>query len=138
MKLSQLLSQRTAALRRARLANLGYAHEVLRDFIRRARAAQLHGRLHVRSADPDAECYAPLLIALDANNSVVEEHFTDEDIATLADVLEFVTGRSPIDLTFEIDAMDGRFVGPIRAELRHAGVTIDSPLARIREESNQP
>jgi hypothetical protein len=137
MKLSQLLSQRTAALRRARLANLGYAHEVLRDFIRRALAAQLRGRLHLRSPDPDAECYAPSLSALDANNSVVEEHFTDEAIATLVDVVEFVTGRSPIDLTFDLDAMDSRFVGPIRAELRQAGVTIDYPMDRIRQESHR-
>jgi|SRR5581483_9462634 len=136
MKLSQLLSQREALVRQARLANLAFAHETLANFLARAQRAGLRGRLHAKSADPASERFGPTLHALDASQSVVEEHFTDEDLSDLVDVLAFLTGGLPLELTFEATRIADDFLAPLRAELAREGVAFDGRSTAIEEPSS--
>src|SRR5688572_19122978 len=83
-KLSQLLAQRPGLLRQVRLANLAFAYQSLNDFAARIARVGLHGRVTLKPVDPDAESYCVTLTALDTNQSLIEEHFSDEDLVLLA------------------------------------------------------
>jgi hypothetical protein len=136
MKLSLLLSQRTALLRHARLANLAFAYTKLGEFARRISRAQLTGSVTLKHAAPGAGQFWSALTALEGNQSVIEEHFTDEDIADLADIVAFTTGASDVDLTFRIEELEERFLAPLRPELEQAGIVFDhEPLSADGRES---
>ncbi len=130
MKLSSLLQHRPALLRQLRLANLAFAAQALGEFSTRVARAGLRGRVTLRPVDPDHDLYAVTLTALDANQSVIEEHFGDEDLILLADVLGFVAGDTTRELTFHIDHLD-EFLAPLRAELEKAGIEFDAPAAPV-------
>ena len=91
-KLSTLLSRRPTLLRQARLANLAYAYATLQGFQQRITRARLSGQVSLRFAAPQSDRYWPQLVALENSQSVIEEHFTDDDLMELADVLALVTG----------------------------------------------
>jgi hypothetical protein len=125
MKLSLLLAHRPALLRQARLANLAFAYAKLHEFATRIDRAQLTGEVLLKHAAPGAGQYWAALTALQGNQSVIEEHFRDEDIADLADVLAFATGADDLEMTFPIEELATRFLAPLRPELEHAGIEFD-------------
>ena len=127
--LSMLLSRRPALLQQARLANLAFAYAALQRFAQRIARAQLRGRINVKHAAPDADRYWASLTALDASQSVIDEHFSDEDLMELADVMAFVSDTDALDLTFALDDITDRFIVPLREELEREGITIDRPCA---------
>ena len=133
MKLSKLLSQRQALLRQAHLANIAFAYRTLGDFAARAARAGLRGRFNLRHVDLQAERYWPSLTALDAHASVVEEHFTEEDILKLADVLAFTSCQDNLDVTFTLDELSEKFLPPLRVELEEAGVAVENDPQTIEE-----
>lgn len=135
MKLSSLLIQRQALLKKARLANLAFAYERLDNFARRIARAHLFGKVRLQNASLEAQRYLPTLTALDCNQSVIEEHFSDEDLFDFADVLTYVANESQLDLIFRLEELDGRFLMPLREELAKAGVRIDRGR-RIRSWEN--
>jgi hypothetical protein len=128
-KLSTLLSRRRALLRHARLANLAFAFATLQEFSGRIARASLCGRVTLTHAAPEAERYWASLLALTFNQSVVEEHFTDAQVMELADVLAFATGNDALDVTFNLEDLDERFLRPLREQLERAGIIIDRPTA---------
>ena len=71
------------------------------------------------------------------NQSVIEEHFSDEDVMELADVLAFITGNDAIEITFDLDDLSDIFLVPLRVELEREGVTIDRAGAQIEEPRRQ-
>jgi nucleotide-binding universal stress UspA family protein len=125
-KLSTLLAHRQALLRQARLANLAFAYHTLGAFAERIGRARLTGRVTLRHAAPDAERYWASLTALDGSQSVIEEHFSDEDLMDLADVVAFATANDALDITFRLEELGDHFLAPLRAELERAGVSIDT------------
>lgn len=128
MHLAHLLAQRTRLLEQARLANLALAHEALAAFADRLAVAGLAGPAVLRSPDPVAGRFCATLAPLQAAPSVVEEHFTDEDLLDFADFVALATGRpasEPFELTFALEDTAALFVAPLRAELRRAGVALD-------------
>ena len=131
MNLSKLLHQREALLRRTRLANLAYAYRRLGEFAGRISRARLQGKVCLRPADLATERYWPQLIALEGSQSVIEEHFTDEDVLELADLIAFVTGEKGADPTFRLEELEVRFMRPLRRQLRQAGVTIEQETPSI-------
>lgn len=135
MKLSHLLNQRPELLRQVRLANLAYAYQTLREFDARVARARLRGRVTLKPVDPDQERYCVTLHALEINQSLIEEHFSDEDLVLLADVLGFATGHPAHELTFHIDQL-GEFVEPLRTDLEHAGVKVDDPPSQVERPSS--
>ncbi len=133
MKLSMLLVQRETLLRQTRLANLAFAYGKLLEFTARIARARLTGTVSLKGAAPDAGRYWASLTALEGNQSVIEEHFTDEDIMNLADVIAFTTGADDLDLTFRIEELAEKFLAPLRGDLERAGVTIDSGAQTVTE-----
>lgn len=132
MKLSDLLAQRPELLRRVRLANLAFAYHTLREFSGRVARAGLRGRVTLKPVNPDEECYCVTLMAIDTNQSLIEEHFSDEDLVIFADVLGYATGHPTHELTFYIDQLD-EFVAQLRSDLEHAGVNFDERPRRVRQ-----
>lgn len=135
MNLSHLLAQRPELLRQVRLANLAFAYDSLRKFAERVGRAGLHGRVTLKPINPDEENYCVTLTAHEANQSVVEEHFSDEDLVVLSDVLGFATGHPTHDLTFYIDQLD-EFVVQLRNDLEQAGVAFDDSPSGVRARRN--
>ena len=129
-KLSTLLAQRPALLAQTRLANLAFAHETLANFSSRIARSPLGGRVTLRQIDPGADRYWPTLTALDGRQSVIEEHFPDEDLLLLADVLAFATGSNATELSFEFDDMAEIFLVQLRGELARSGVAVDDRSSR--------
>jgi hypothetical protein len=132
-KLSTLLFRRPTLLRQARLANLAFAYATLQKFSMRIARARLSGRVTLKHAAPQAERYWASLTALDINQSVIEEHFSDEDLMEMADVVAFVTGNDALDVTFALEDVGDIFLLPLRVELEREGVIIDRPIAHLEE-----
>lgn len=130
MKFSELLHQRDMLLRQARLANVAFAYEWLRDFARRARCARVQGVLTLRDGDPGDGQPWPLLEADETNASVLAEHFLDEDVVELADILAYVNdGARPAERRFRLEELEGVIIPALRRELEGAGVPPQESVA---------
>lgn len=129
-KLSTLLARRQVLLHHARLANLAFAYQTLRTFEDRIARARLRGSVTLKPAAPQAERYWASLTAHDGNQSVIEEHFSDEDLMDLADVLAFVTGNEAFTLRFRLEELAEAILLPLRMELEREGIVIDSSAVR--------
>ncbi len=136
MNFHQLLHQRDALLRPARLANTAYAYRRLGEFAGRITRAQLHGVVRLDSGDPDGERPWPGLTALDGSQAVLEEHFLDEEILELADILRFLGKEADAGFTFRLEDLGGRFLPGLRLELEQAGIN-PGLASSPREDSNQ-
>lgn len=133
MKLSTLLAQRSEQLRLAHLANLAFAFSKLDEFAGRIARAQIRGDVCLQSADPAAGRYEAVLTALEGSQSVIEEHFTDNDITLLADALAFTTGETDVERTFRIEQLAGEYLEPLRQELARSGVFPDRDLPPVAD-----
>ena len=125
MNLSHLLQQREALLRQTYLANLAYAYRRFVEFSGRIAQAGLHGEVHLQPADSSVERFWPTLTALEGNQSVIEEHFTEENIMELVDLLVFITGESEVESRFWLEDVEELFVEPLRRQLVEAGVVLE-------------
>lgn len=130
MKISQLLSRRPALLRQARLANLAFAHARLTEFGARLRRARLSGVVSLRHSAPEADRFWATLNVQGTPPSVIEEHFTEEDITELADVFSYLTGEPAPDLRFHVGELAQKFIEPLRRELVQHGITVTPESAR--------
>lgn len=128
MKLSNLLSQRETLLRQVRLANLAFAYAKLVEFAARASAANLGGKVTLQHPQPDVERYSATLLAAERHQSVIEEHFDDEDIMELADVVAFLTGEQLVNVTFRIEDVPDKFIRPLRIELQRLGIDLETHM----------
>lgn len=126
MKFLHLLHQRDALLRQTRLANLAYAYQRLGDFSARLTRARLRGEAVLSLADPAADRLWPELTALNGHQSVIEEHFTDEDLVELADLVTYLRDDAhTTEFTFRLEDFAARFLAPVRDELARAGISVD-------------
>ena len=125
MKLSTLLSHRRALLQQARLAAYAFAYWKLGEFAARVARARLRGEVNLTRAAPDAEQCGSSLLVLEGNQSVIDEHFTDEDIMDFADAAAVIAGEGRLDLTFRIEELEKEFIAPLRCKLEESGVAID-------------
>ncbi len=129
MKLTQLLRARETLLRQTALANLAFAYETLDAFAGRVARARLTGTVNLKPADPTEDRYWATLTALEGNQSVIEEHFTEEDLTDVADAIAFASGRPEFDLTFALEEFTDRFLVPLRHGLEQSGIAVDLPSA---------
>src|SRR3954463_8845707 len=125
MKLSNLLAQRQALLQQARLANLAFAYERLSVFTDRIAYARLSGEVRLQHLTVEGERALPTLTALQGSQAVIEEHFTEEDLIVLSDVIAYTTGESEIDISFRLEELVDRLLAPLRERLEQAGVLFD-------------
>jgi hypothetical protein len=139
MNFLHLLHQRDALLRQTRLANLAYAYQRLGDFSARIARARLRGQVQFSLAEADAERLWPTLTAHEGHQSVLEEHFTDEDLVELADLFTFLRDDAhTTEFTFRLEDFAPRFVDPVRCELLRAGIALEhSPTLPAPEDSNR-
>jgi hypothetical protein len=125
MKLSHLLQQRDTLLQQTRLANLAYAYRRFSDLAERMVHGGLRGQVRLQPADPATERYWPVLTALEGNQSVIEEHFAEENVTELADLLAFITGEPGVERYFRLEEMEEQFVAPLRTYLLQSGVVLE-------------
>ena len=131
MKLSNLLATRQLLLRQSYLANLAYCFRSFENLAGRIQRARLHGPVRLSQVDPSEERYWPVLTSLDGRESVIEEHFDDDDILLLADGISFALEGRFTDLEFDLSEMEERFVQPLRQALVEAGVEVDTETGRV-------
>lgn len=125
MKLSKLLATRHSLLRQAQLASLGHAYLTLQQLAARVVNAHLRGLVRLQPAAPAQERYWPTLTALEGNQSVIEEQFSDADIMDLADAAELAINANYEELEFRLEDFADKLVIPLRRALEQAGVAVD-------------
>jgi len=125
MKISKLIATHDSIIEQARLANLAQAYVTLRRYAERVQRARLSGLVNVRQPDADEGRLWASLTALEGKQSVLEEHFCEEELMEFADALAFVRQTSNLNLTFRLEALSAEFVAPLEAELKRAGVILD-------------
>jgi len=125
MKLSKLLATRQRLVREAHLATIAQAYFTLQRLAARVTRAKLRGRVRLQPADPRAERYWPTLTALEGHQSLIEEHFSDEELMELADAAVLVVEADYEAVEFALEEMADHFVAPLRSALEQAGVALD-------------
>ena len=126
MKLSQLLVERESLLQKMRLSNLAYAYAELSRLVARSNRAQLQGLVSLQQPTPERPW--PLLVAKEGSQSMLEEHFTDEDIVDLANLFAFVFRDCTGEIVFRWEDLADRFLLPLKQKLERAGVTIQPEI----------
>ena len=126
MKLSALLASRPTILRQAALAHIAAAWLTLHHASTRIAAAGLHGTVRLTQSDPDAD-EAPwaALTSEEIRSSVLEEHFTEDDLIELADAIGYATDSDRIDVEFPIETLGETYGTPLLRTLKKSGVTLD-------------
>jgi hypothetical protein len=127
MNISKLLSSRKALLRQAHLANLAFSYFTIRRLAERVTNARLQGRVRLKPTITGEEICPASLTAIDGSQSVIEEHFSDEDILQLADAVEFAFEGPFLEAEFPLQELAEKFATPLRRSLDRAGVTLDEP-----------
>ena len=123
MKFIQLLHRRDALIREARLANIAFAYQRLGDFASRIRRAGLRGAVTLHSGDPEGGQPWPELVAEECSQAAIEEHFLDEDVIELADILAFLHDTSDLgSLSFRLQDLGPRYLPRLRHELQRAHI----------------
>lgn len=82
-----------------RVAKLAYAYQQMGKFAGRIAGAGLCGEVVLRGPDPEAQQPLAVLQARGFSQSVIEEHFLDEEITELHAVLSYV---HPAEVVFEM------------------------------------
>lgn len=132
MKISKLLATRQALLRQTQLANLAYSYTTLEKFAQRIATGNLHGLVKLRPADPDEESFWASLIALEGSQSVLDEHFADEEILELAEALTFAGEGDFDEVEFRLEELAEKYVLPVRQLLEGSGIVIDATRNQAR------
>jgi hypothetical protein len=136
MKFMQLLHQRDALIRQARLANVAFAYLRLRDFTSRISRAGLRGAVTLRGGDPATELPWPELAAEEGSQAAIEEHFLDEDVIELADILAFLHDTNHLgSLSFRLQDLGPRYLPQLRHELEIAHIALDGEESQSGERS---
>lgn len=139
MNFQKLLQQRDALLQQARLANVAFAYHRLNEFTDRLARAGVDGVLTVHPANPAAERFLPTLVAHTSNQSVIDEHFLDEDVVELADILGFLSQETDVtEFTFDLGQLEQTFLPLLRRELERSGVTSLGPIATAEDSRRSP
>jgi hypothetical protein len=123
MNFRQFLHQRDALLRQAHLANVAFAYERIDAFGVRTARAQLHGLVWLRPSDPAGGEPWPTLVAVEGSQSALEEHFLEEELVELSDILGFLGEDLNADaFRFRLEELAGRYLPHLRRELAAAGI----------------
>ena len=142
MNFSKLLSSRQSILRQAHLANLAFSYFTISRLADRAAKAGLSQRVRLRATSVGEETIPASLTALTGSQSVIEEHFSDEDVLQLADSMEFALEGPFVEVEFTLDDSvsyvsghrSGRSLG-VRQLIAHRGeYLIGTNTRRVIEE----
>jgi hypothetical protein len=126
MKLSALLASRSTILRQAALAHTAAAWLTLQHASMRIAAAGLRGTVRLRQSDPgEDESVWATLTSDEINASVLEEHFTEDDLLEIAEAVAYATDADFADAEFLIETLGETYAAPLLASLQKSGVKID-------------
>ncbi len=125
MKLSDLIASRPLILRQAALAHTAAAWSTLQHLSDRIASAGLRGTVHLSQGDPAGESPLPVLASDELRPSVLEEHFTEDDVFALAEALAFATDTDRLDLTFALQTLGETYAPALQQALEKAGVVLD-------------
>jgi hypothetical protein len=126
MKLSALLASRSTILRQAALAHTAAAWLTLQYTSMRIAAAGLHGTVRLRQADPaEEETPWATLTSDEIRSSILEEHFTEDDLVEIAEAVAYATDADFADVEFQIEIFGETYAAPLLENLKKAGVTVD-------------
>ncbi|MDQ5978625.1 MAG: hypothetical protein QG602_1599 [Verrucomicrobiota bacterium] len=126
MNIHHLLHQRDALLRQARLANVAYAYQRMGEFAGRIARARLCGAVALRAGDPTDGLPWPGLSVIDVSPAVLEEHFLDEELVELTDILVFLGEEVGSEgLTLRLEELAERFLPQLRRELAAAAIRLE-------------
>ncbi len=125
MKLSDLIASRNQLVRQATLANLAHAYQTLSTFAARIKRAGLRGPVQLVRSHVAPEHYWAALIPLAGHQSVIEEHFTDDDILELSEAIFFAADMEGPEISFSLEEVTETFLTPLRLQIEKAGITID-------------
>jgi hypothetical protein len=125
MKISKLLANHHVIIKRAWLANMAQAYFTLRGCAERVQSARLCGLVNLRQPNAEEGRLWATLTALEGKQSIIEEHFSEEELMEFADALAFVRGLTDLNITFRLETMAVTFLAPLEVELKQAGVVFD-------------
>ena len=132
MKLSALLASRSTILRQAALAHTAAAWLTLQYASLRIAAAGLHGTVRLRQTDPEEdENVSATLTSDDIRTSVLEEHFTEEELQEIAEAFAYATDADYADAEFPIEKLGETYADPLLRSLKKSGVTLDIEQLQI-------
>jgi hypothetical protein len=135
MNLSKLLASRESILARARLANVAFAYVTLNQLAAVVRRGQISGFVRLQQLDEKEERYWATLTALSGSQSVLDEHFSDDDVAAMADAVAIASPGVGLDVTFRLEDLESEYIGPLELALERAGVSLDTPGVRMQRRS---
>ena len=130
MKISKLIATHHAIIKQARLANLAQAYLTLRRCAERVQRARISGLVTLRQPNAGAGRLWATLAELEGTQSVLDEHFCDEDLMEFADAVAFVRGIADLNLSFRLETLMTEFVIPLETQLDLAGVELDLETQR--------
>lgn len=138
MKFQDLLYRRDELIREARLANVAYAYQWIGDFAARIAQSGLRGEVTLLGPNPEEERLQPILRAENFSQSVIEEHFLNEEIAELAAVLAFAYGAGMVaEVRFKLEDVGPHVLPRLRLELEASGVQLEEPASSMGESGQQ-
>lgn len=124
MKFDDLILYRDELQHAARLANLAYAYQWLSDFAERVSLAGLEGEVALKGPHPATEQTEVELVAIDCNQSVIEEHFLPEEIEELHSVFASVHEVGAIiEAKFRLEHIGSLYLPALRRALEVANVS---------------
>jgi len=135
MKISKLIATHHAIIKQARLANLAQAYFTLRRCAERVHRARLSGLVNLRQPNASEGRLWATLTAQEGNQSVLEEHFCDEELMEFADAIAFVRGITDLNVSFRLETLMTEFVIPLETQLDLAGVEFDLEMESRANES---
>ena len=77
------------------------------------------------------------LTALEGSQSVIEEHFGDQELIELADAMTFATEADFSELDFRLEELGEKFIEPLRQTLESAGVALDAEPIDLTADSSE-
>ena len=112
--------------RQAALAHTAAAWLTLQYASLRIAAAGLHGTVRLRQSDPEEEeTMSATLTSDDIRSSVLEEHFTEDELLEIAEALAYATDVDYVDAEFPIETLGETYAAPLLRSLKKSGVTLD-------------
>lgn len=116
---------------------MAYAYVTLSAAAAVVRRGQLSGLVRLQQPEEKEERYWASLTALSGSQAVLEEHFSDDDVAAMADAVAFATpGVGLLDVTFPIETLEAEYVEPLATALERAGVRLERSNVEMEKRSD--
>lgn len=135
MNLSNLIASREKLVAQARLANMAFAYATLKRLAAVVARGHLSGVVRLQEPNEKEEHYWATLTAVSGSQAVLDEHFSDDDVAALVDAVAVATPGNLLDVTISIEDLEHDYVVPLEVALRRAGVKLEGPQVHADQQA---